>query len=627
MALPVLHRTMTLALDAAAIAQRADGDDRIPISLSSDEPIERWFGREILDHSSGAVDLTYARDGLPFLMTHEATTRAVVGRIEDIRAEGGKLRGLVRQGNNPDAGWVLKDMRDGIMPHISIGYRVMELKLESSSEADGDTYRATRWMPMEGSTVPVPADITVGVGRATSGEAHYPVTLIESRKAEGAMDEKTPATAVVATVTRDYDAERKQRNAEMVALANLAGMPETLADAIGRDISPMAYARELQDKKIASAASAPTAGVKLTPREQQEFSLVRLLHAASFMRNGQPRAQAVDAWKAGFEMEVSDTISKSLGRNGGFFIPLGLGTRAAVTGQIAGTTSLGGAGVQTTVLDMIELLRNQMVVRQAGARVLTGLTGNITFPRQITANALSWTGENPSTGNANTALTFDNVTLTPKTAMVSTAASRQGIVQFNQDLENVVREDLAQVIALGLDLAALNGLGASNQPRGVMQTTAVSTITSTFGANGAVPDWAAVIAFETQLSQNNAAGSWSWITTPGIRGKLKQTLSSTVAGASWIWASDGTMNGYPALVSNQMPSNFTYGTSTSLGNGMILGNWPELLIGEFGGGVEIIVDPYTVASQNMIQYHAIVMSDIALRHGPSFAMTQGAKTS
>ena len=79
-ALPMLQRTMQLAVDQEAMATRAEGDERIPISLSSEQPVERWFGREILDHSAAAVDLTYARAGLPFLMDHDTGTQ--IGLLE-----------------------------------------------------------------------------------------------------------------------------------------------------------------------------------------------------------------------------------------------------------------------------------------------------------------------------------------------------------------------------------------------------------------------------------------------------------------------------------------------------------------------------------------------------------------
>lgn len=625
--LPMQVRAMTLALDQEALATRAEGDERIPISLSSEQPVDRWFGREVLDHTTSAVDLSYARGGLPFLMDHD--TRNQIGILDDVRlGKDGKLHAYARAGNHPDAAWVFADIRDGIRPNISVGYRVLEMKLEGSDER-GDTYRVTRWMPMEGSTVPVPADITVGVGRATSDQQSYPVTITNSPTAgqEAHMEQNNAPAAGAAPsvgVARDYDAERKQRNAEMVAIADIAGRRDLLADAIAQDMTPAAFMRKIQDEKIAAAERAPSTAVKLTEKESGEYSLLRALGAQVAMMQGNSRA-----WeRASFEREVSNEIASKLGVDAGrFFMPLNMKTRASVTGQTAGTTSLGGAGVQTSVMDLIEILRNNMVVRQAGARVLTGLSGNITFPRQITSNTLSWTGENPSTGNTNTSVTFDNVLMSPKTAMVSTAASRQSILQFNQDLEALVRDDLAQVIARGLDLAALDGTGSSNQPTGVLRQTGLNTVTTTFGPNGAVPDWAAIVQFETALATANAptGAGWKWITTPGIRGKLKQTLQNTVAGANWIWESGDTINSYQALVSNQMPSNNTAGTSTTICHGMVLGNWSECLIGEFGGGVEIIVDPYTVASQNMIQYHAVVMADVAIRHGASFAFTKAAK--
>lgn len=568
--------------------------------------------------------MSYARDGLPFLMSHENNTRAQVGLIEDVRLAGGKLRGLLRMGNNPDAGWVFADIRAGIMPNISVGYRINALQLESSDET-GDTYRVTSWTPMEGSTVPVPADITVGAGRAASTGDETPVTISREATKEAQTMEQNTAPAAGATVTRDYDAERKQRNAEMVALADLAGMPGKLADALARDISPAQFARELQDAKIAAAEAAPSSALKLTPKEDRNYSLIRFFNAQLMARTGVQHAW--DAAGAGFEREVSQEIASRMGKPGALYVPMSLTARASVTGNVATTTSLGGAGVQTSVMDLIEILRNALTVRALGARVLSGLQGNITFPRQITANTVNWTGENPSTGNTLGTLTLDNVTLSPKTAMVSSAVSRQLLAQASFDAEQLIRQDFASTIAIELDRVAIAGTGASNQPTGVLVQSGVTTVTTTFGANGSVPDWAAIVDFETQLSYNNAPTNapWRWLITPGMRGKLKTVLQSTVNGATWLYHADGTMNGYEAAVSNNVPTNYTAGTSTTVCHGMILGNFSELLIGEWGGAIETIVDPYTVADQNMVKLHSMITTDIAVRHTKSFTITKAAK--
>jgi HK97 family phage major capsid protein len=624
---PMLTRQMEVAMDLEMRAEKPD-DPRIPLSLSSEAPVDRWFGREILEHSSSAIDLSYARHGLPFLADHDG--REQIGILEDVTlGKDKKLRGWAKAGNNPDAQWRFQDIRDGVRPHISVGYAVRTVVLEKQDEQDGDTYRVTRWTPMEASTVAVPADISVGVGR--NGESVKYAVEVETPERRTAQEprmaiepvEVTPAPAPVA-VARDYDAERKDRLTSLRNLAKLTGREDwekLLSGAIERDLTPRQFQDELADQAIAGAVRTASV-VELTPKEQKQYMLTRIMNAAVLQAQGKP-----NAWKdAGLEREVSEEMAKHAPvNNGGFFVPFGLASRAAVTGNIVATASLGGAGVQTTILDLIELLRNQTVVIQAGARVLTGLHANITFPRQITANTLTWTGENPATGNTNTAATFDTVALTPKTAMVSTAVSRQLIVQSTFDAENFIREDLAAVIALGIDSAAINGIGSSNQPTGLRFISGVPTVTTTFGTDGAIPNWAAMVAFETTMATNNAPGTnWKGITTPGIRGVLKQTLRHTTGASGFIWGDDNTINGYPWLVTNQVPSNLTHGTSTTIAHAMLFGNWAEMIIAEWAGGVELLVDPYTVASQNMIQFHTFLMMDVNVRHPKSFAIAESA---
>lgn len=289
-----------------------------------------------------------------------------------------------------------------------------------------------------------------------------------------------------------------------------------------------------------------------------------------------------------------------------------------MTGNIAGTSSLGGASVATEMRELIDLLRNRMVVAQAGATQLFGLSSNVSFPRQITANTLNWTGENPSSANTPGAATFDNVTLSPKTAMVSTAYSRQLLVQSSFDAAAVVANDIAQVCAIGLDYAALNGVGSSNQPTGIRVQSGITT--KTLGAHGAALAWADVVSLETSVATANAdIGAISFVFTPGARGKLKTTLQNTTSGAAYIWGADDRVNGYRALVSNQLPSNLTKGTSTTICHSAVFGVWSELLVATFGPGLETIVDPYSVAGQNCIAVHGILMADVAVRHAAAFA--------
>ena len=625
-ALPLQTRAMVV--ERETLAQRAAGDERVPISLSSDEPVQRFFGREILNHDREAVDLSYAREGLPFLVNHD--TDRQVGLIEDVTLGGdGKLRGAVRFSRSPLAQEIRQDIEDGIRRNISVGYRIDALKLDSSDES-GDTFRATRWTPMEGSTVPVPADITVGVGR-NADAVQYPVRVegaahgappADTRREAGdtTMSDMstTPASAAAGGV--QVGESREDQGKALGNLARQFDALDLLPDALANGWNAGTFAQKIGERNQAKAAKAvPPGHVDLTAKEQQTFSIIRAMNAALTQ----------DWSKAGFEAEVSKTVATATGRTSGgnrIYLPMNLSTRASVTGQAAGTNSLGGFSVETQIQPLIELLRNKVLVKSLGARVISGLTGNIAFPRQLTANTLNWTGENPTAANTLGNATFEQMTMSPKTAMVSTAYSRQWLIQSSFDANAFVLDDIAQVVARGLDLAALNGSGSSNQPTGIFALSGTSSVS--MGSNGGVPTWAKLIEFETDLATSNAdTGNIAFLTTPGIRGALKALEKTTQTTGSYLWDDDQTMNGYRAEVTNQVPSNFTTGTATTVCHGMIFGNWSELLIGEWGGALELIVDPYSVAGQNMIAVHAIAMIDINARHPASFVISKSAKTS
>ena len=174
---PMQHtRTMSVEIDRAALATRAegDGDGLIPIALSSEYPVERydwWEGErylEILDHSPEAIDLSRAERGLPFLDSHNSYDgRAQMGRILNVRVEDGKLRGDVKFSARQEAQDYRRDMLDGIRTDISVGYRIDQNNMEiSQAEGQMKTVRVKRWTPFEASGVAVPADPTVGVGRS-----------------------------------------------------------------------------------------------------------------------------------------------------------------------------------------------------------------------------------------------------------------------------------------------------------------------------------------------------------------------------------------------------------------------------------------------------------------------------
>lgn len=635
---------MTIDRDVAP-----DAAGRIPVVFSSEYAVERfdyWANErylEVLDHSPDAIDMTRAANGLPFLDSHEM--RAQIGRVEDIhQRDDGRLAGWLRFSQRQEAQDYRQDIVDGIRGEVSVGYRIDPERIDvEAREGAAPTYRVRRWTPIEVSGVSIPADPTVGAFRsgvaprgalprpliaraepvvATRAVLEDPTTTPAPAGQEPKMsvDETSvaPAGATV-TVTRSEgetpdNAERRRSIAQLAAQHAVEdvfarGMSE------GKDLD--AVQRDMFNALKERAANGPRfdGRVQLTDKEERAYSFAKAILAA-------------DTGEKCFEREISDELAKKLPQGykpagTGLFVPTNLGQRAAI---VAGTSSIGGAMVFTQAGSFIDLLRNKAFVIQAGATVLPGLSAPVSFPKQNGAGTAYWVAEAGSDVTESN-LTFALVSLTPKTVQATQAFSRQLLVQAStvQNVEQLVRNDLAQLHALAIDAAAISGTGTS-QPLGITKSTAVGTVT--MGAAGAVPTYEALIDQEVQIRAGNVDGSLAYLTTPGIAGKLKKTQKFATTNGEAVWTGDlvnGVLNGAPAFATNQVPSNLTKGTSTTICHAIIAGAFQNLLIGEFGMA-EIITDPFAKKKQGLIEVTSFQMVDVAWRHDAAFSVILDAKT-
>lgn len=313
----------------------------------------------------------------------------------------------------------------------------------------------------------------------------------------------------------------------------------------------------------------------------------------------------------GLEKEISDEIATRSGKDAqGFYFPMEV---ALETRDLNLTT---GAGAKPTITDaaqFIDLLRARTVVSQLGARILNGLTGDLSIPKQTAGASAYWVteGNAPTESNA----TIGQVALTPKTVGAFTDLSRKFILQSSVSAEQFARQDLAQVLALAIDAAALNGSGTGAEPTGILNNGSVSSVS--LGTNGAVPTFAKMVEMETTVAVANAdIGNLAYVTTAAARGKLKTTEKASNTG-KYIWGEDGAVNGYRAFATNQMPSNLTKGTGTALSSA-IFGNFNDLVIA-FWSGLDILVDPYTASTSGTVRIVALQDCDIKLRNAESFS--------
>lgn len=361
-------------------------------------------------------------------------------------------------------------------------------------------------------------------------------------------------------------------------------------------------------------------GLGMSKNDVQRFSIARAIDAMIEARSGK-----VDAWEtlAPFEREVSEAEAKRIGkRPEGFFVPTDVMNEKR--DLVVGTDSAGGYFKATEMQSMIEMLRNRMIVGAAGARTITGLVGDVAFPKQTAGGTAYWVSENGSITEAQQ--TIGQVLMQPKTLGALTEYSRKLLRQSSVDVENFVRGDLVAVLAREVDRAALHGSGSSNQPTGVAATSGIGSVVG--GTNGLAPTWAHITQLEREVAVDNAdLGALAYITNPKVRYKLKNTYRNATYGEIPIWGDnrEQPLNGYTTHVTNQVSAALTKGSSSGVASAIFFGNWNELLIGLWSG-IDILIDPYTNSGTGATRIVAMQDVDVAVRHAESFAAMLDALT-
>ncbi len=351
-------------------------------------------------------------------------------------------------------------------------------------------------------------------------------------------------------------------------------------------------------------------------REWSKFSVCRAIQAVD---NG-----GLD----GLEREISDEICiKSGKRAQGFWMPPLPETR----NYVAGSGTLGGFAVATQNLggEFIELLRNQPMVERLGARVLN-LSNPVTIPRQAGAGVANWVGETVaatlSTGN------FEQLTLTPYGVSAMQQYSKQLLYTSNPSIDLMVQNDIHAILNLAIDKAALHGTG-SGQPTGIAATTGIGTVSVAMLAAASLGSslYPFLCSLETAISTANAdQGAVAFLMNSKTRSALKGTLKFAVNGSEPIWENPSTPGGFATVAgwraeaSNQIATNLTTGTATTICTVVFCGNWSELILAKFNGGaVDLVVDPYSLMQNGVVRIAARQWVDIGVRHAASFAMGGG----
>ncbi len=655
----------------------------VTMAISSEEPVERYFGVEILSHAKGAIRTQRLSKGIALLYNHNQDDH--LGRSQSYEL-GNPLRLVNRFGPGPLAREKEADVEAEILVDVSLKYMVYEWDIVEDKNGFR-TYTAVDWEPLESSLVTIPADPTVGVGRSKD-DAPVKVRSFRSMKDDEertaddddedeeddedddpeederslptTSSEPTPQPPAQRTQTMEETTVgpdlAAQERARVTALSNLRTFQpanyteQQMRGDIATGVTYEAASNALAERVIAAGQSSnvPTIAGEviggMSTKEQRQYSRASAARAAI----NQFRANTFKDEGAGLALEVSDSIRKAATERGISGLGNGILTPGVTNARFAqmesqqrtvmsGSGTIAGATNFTTVeLPPIEMLRNQAMTMQLGARMVPGLHGTPQFTRQNAAAASSWLAEGVAGTSSDPGLNF--FTMNPHRLTMGSAYTRDFLALSNLAIDSFLAEDRFEVLGLSLDYAALAGSGTNNIPLGLQNYTGLSTILTgstrassgavTAGAGGTQPTYVDINDAEAVIAGANAgalgiprwagtpqarAAMRSILTFPGVNGATPLMPSSSKIGANGL--QEGPL-GYDGFFSNQMPKNGTVNGVSNL-HALVLGIWPQMLIGDWDLN-EIIADNITGAASATYKIWEHGYYDINFRHIEAF---------
>ena len=291
-------------------------------------------------------------------------------------------------------------------------------------------------------------------------------------------------------------------------------------------------------------------------------------------------------------------------RNGGILVP---------TSIFEKRTTMTTTGAAAVVPDdyradqFIGLLRNSLIVRQLGARVLSGLRGDTVLPKATGAATAYWVGEGDALTESNT--TYSSIKLEPKTVGALTAFSRNLALQSNPSIEALLRDDISAVVGLAVDKALLHGTAAAKQPVGILNVSGIQT------ASLATLSWAAIVAMLEKLGLENITPN-AIVTHAKAATKLQTTLKDASAGSVYLM-DGGRVAGLPAYVTNQLDAK----AGTPDKGRVIAGDFSQIVIGEWGV-TEVLANPYAAGyyEKGDVQLRIMHTMDAVVRNAKAFVL-------
>lgn len=337
----------------------------------------------------------------------------------------------------------------------------------------------------------------------------------------------------------------------------------------------------------------------LSERELDGYSLLRATEAA---RSG--------SWyRAGFEREVTMELARRAGVQEPDPHTLRVPPQALLSRDLTVASDTGGGYLagDTDVAGVVDALRATSLVFRAGARRLTGLRADTTYARQGGTSTVTWQVSEATQATETANYSLGSISLTPKTVCAYVEESRLLRLMAPDLGEAMIRRDLRRTLSTALDSASINGTGINGQPLGLLNTSGIGTFT---GASIAYDDVLEAQGDILDANGLNDGGEVSFACRPAVSKLLANRQGFSTNAPLWVGPlARGQLAGCPGYSSGNVPADT-----------LIAGDFSQMLIGEFGAGLEIRVNPVAAFTAGIVGFGAFLSMDVAILNQPSFSV-------
>ena len=584
----------------------------IVFSCASNAPYQRYdevkktYYKQVLVIRDDTVDMSRLNGGAAVVLFNHDTDK-LLGIVESAWIVEDKIYVKVRfSANDTLADRVFKDILDGVIKNVSIGY---EIRHYTEQKKDGEIYRfIDDFMIFETSIVSIPADQTVGI-RAKNNKGKNTMKK-RNKKAETEVEISNAETAeettaeVEQTETAEQPEAAEQSNAEAADIENTEAPAEDEIKRLQAENAALKLRIEELEKDETEA------DISNTETAEQSNENANNEDAEEIEKIGKDFDIDKDEIKAAIKNNMTVREFKNNIRNSNFTItskekhtmknefreflqardydkPFMLRDFTGFGGKNAEN---GAPLIGTETMPLVAALEKRMGVK--GFRVLSGLTSNVSIPVQTGRQTISQKSDiRDAASNSNPV--FSAKTLTPVKFAGVTRVGKELLVQANDDVIAFVIDSLTKEIGYTLQSYML----------GKVESAASNAITYTDSNSF---DWADALAFEGYVGGYSL--ETSFVMSAGARAMLKG-IEKAANTAQFICDADNKINGYDVNVSGCVGNDKIY-----------FGDWSHLICGTFGEGLEIVVNPYTYATYGDVEIVASLCADAVVDAPAAFVV-------